>query len=599
MKAFFFLVGVLSLGPVALAQNAPECDLETPPISAKLDFGNSKPEYFFKPIPKCNPEDKRDEVSVIINQANYVVDMKSGQKTRIPGPYDGVPVVDCEFIVSPSPGDFINFFDRDGINSSSQPVFSDGANGGQRLNGVYHSLGVLSQKTNADGSVTKTYRAITDTATTGKQTIMTKDYTMTIRPDGKKVFAENKQPPKPICGNLTGGSLRTPILSKNGRALSAYNIETGTTIIYDVVTQNGTNTCKVRKDMGFATSKMEFSPDGKKVTFAMNSLQTNPAKVDWYQQPLTSDHRMNVAVYDLESDEISNITNDAQGNNYYPSFTDNNTVTWISQDVGNGGVSYSIQRAPISVGQSRKLVDYSSMRECNLNDNHALAALSLGLLWNQMCGQIDSTVQAIGSRWVNLGKENCKSLVENFWNNNKSSIGVSADNFDVGNNGKFMNETTSNYYNQVIRSFSAQDLLKVCGKIKPTAQNNNPVLTATINEVEGKMDEDSDEVTPDQNEAAPGKPYASCTECHNQGEAIPQKPLGPNDQPVASPMPWNNPEKLLDGIQIPQDLRDRFATKKAYLRSLVFTGVMPKSRFLSPEEKEAMLNWIDENVPDR
>jgi hypothetical protein len=583
------------------AQNAPECDLDTPPISARLNFGISRPEYFFKPIPKCNTRDKRDDVSVIIGGANYIVDMKSGQKTRIPGPYDGVPVVDCEFIVSPSPGNYINFFDRDEINKNSMPVFSDGANGGQRLDGVYHSLGVLSQTKNPDGSVTKIYRAITDTATTGRQTIMSKDYTMTIGPDGKKVFAENKQAPTPICGNLTGSILRTPILSKNGRALSAYNVDTGTTIIYDVVTQNGENICKVRKDMGFATSKMEFSPDGKKVTFAMNSLQTNPAKVDWYERPLTTDHRMNVAVYDFEEDEITNITSDVQGNNYYPSFTDNNTVTWISQDFANGGVSYSIQRAPLSAGQSRKWVDYSAMRDCKLDDSHALAALSLGLLWNQMCGKMDSTVQAIGSRWINMGRKDCRKLVKNFWDTNKSSLGVSAENFDSGANGKFMKATTANYYNQVIRSFSSKDLLKVCGGIKSAPQTKKPARTATIiNAADDNQDDgDGDEFYPDEAVSEERKPYGSCTECHTQGEVVSQMPRGPNDELVATSMPWDKPEKLLDGIEIPSDLRDRFATKKAYLRSLVFSGAMPKNRFLPLEEKEALLKWIDDYVPDR
>jgi hypothetical protein len=540
------------------------CDLNEVQLEKKVSLGSKEPEYFFKPVPKHDKKDDRDEVSIIIGGGNYYLDMNDGKTKRIPGPYDGVPTPDGEFIVSPALGDHITFYDREDLKNSSDPVFNDvddPENGA--LYGVYHSLGVLDKKVEDNGDKIIKYRAITDTVTPdnlNENTLRYKDYTFRITADGEKEFIESEGSPKLICSNMADQTLKTPILAKNGRMLSAYSPQTGTTIIYDVVKDsNGDSVCNVKKDLGFATSKMEFSPDGDKVVFAMNSMQTVPSEVDWYSEPPVDTHNMNVFVYDMNSDDLTKMTSKKIGNSYYPSFSnDGETVVWLSQEVDEDwDTQYYVERANINDGQSMKLINMQEVKSCDTKEPFSFENLAIGKLWDAICSPLDTamTTSALMTVPLSMDPKNCEKLVKANWIDFKDNTDPSVKKliFDEGYATKPLNDDEQKFYMDQFLALDEEDLIKTC-------QNLNSA-EAVIKVDDVNMDE-IQEVEVD--------PFLYCTQCHSNPEAD-------------NYIPFREPEKMGPW------------KKKALLH--VMTGNMPKNMPISDETRERIVEKL-RTLPD-
>lgn len=538
------------------------CDLNEVQLDKKVALGNKRPEYFFKPIPKHDKKDKRDEVSIIIGGGNYYLDMENGKTKRIPGPYDGVPTPDGEFIVSPALGDHIIFYDREDLNNNSDPIFNDREDDPKHeaLLGVYHSLGILDKKVEDNGDKLISYRAITDTSTSsgGENTLQYKDYTFRINPEGEKEFIESNDEPKLICSNFQNNTLKTPILAKNGRMLSAYNEETGTTIIYDVKRDsNGNSICDVKKDLGFATSKMEFSPEGDKVVFAMNSLQTVPSEVAWYQEPPTDTHNMNIFVYDMNSDDLTKMTTKKQGNSYYPSFSnDGETVVWLSQEIDeNGEEQYFVERASVDNGFSMKHIKMNEVKSCNTSEPFSFENLAIGKLWGAICSPLDTalTTSALMAVPMSMDPNKCEQLVKANWSDFRDNTNPNVKKliFDEGNNTKPMGEDEQKFYMDSFLALTEEDLIRTCQSLNARGD---------VDKVDNvKIDEEFEEAEVD--------PILYCTQCHSNSN-------GSNYIPFREPEkmgPWKN---------------------KALLH--VMTGNMPKNMEISDETRSKILEKLRE-----
>lgn len=538
------------------------CDLNEVQLDKKVALGNKRPEYFFKPVPRHDKKDKRDEVSIIINQGNFFLDMDNGKTKRIPGPYDGVPTPDGEFIVSPAKGNHITFYDRENLDNDSEPVFDDYDDPeNNALNGVYHSLGVLDKKVEDNGDKIVSYRAITDTSTStpGVNTLQYKDYTFRIGADGKKEFVESAGVPKLICSNFQANVLKTPILAKNGRMLSAYNEDTGTTIIYDVKKDiNGNSVCDVKKDLGFATSKMEFSPDGDKVVFAMNSMQTVPSEVAWYEKPPVDTHNMNVFVYDMNSDDLTKMTTKKQGNSYYPSFSnDGETVVWLSQEIDeDGDEQYYVERAKVNDGFSMKHVSMSEVKSCNTSEPFSFENLAIGKLWDAICSPLDTalTTSALMTVPLSMDPNKCEQLVKANWNDFKSNTNTNVKKliFDEGNETKPMGEDEQKFYMDSFLALSEEDLIKTCQSLNSRGDVDN------VDDIE--IDEEIEEVEVN--------PILYCTQCHSSGSNY---------------IPFDNPEEMGPW------------KKKALLH--VMTGNMPKNMEISDKIRGRIIEKL-RSFPD-
>ena len=553
MKSSLRFLALLTLSSSAFAAGIPaECQMRPEPVEKDVALGGV-PEYFFKPIWKNKPTDSRDEVSVIMSGGNMIMDMKTGQKRSIPGPYDGVPTPDGEFIIVPE----MSFMDRNTIKENSTDILNQ--NESNKMPGVYHSAGVLSSVPGAGGARTVTYRAITDTATTGNSNILYKEYTFRISTSGKKEFVDKNTSPQELCSNL-GNTIKTPIMAKNGRMLSAYNMKTGTSQIFDIVQTGGHSECKLKKDMGFATSKMEFSPDGTKVVFAMNSLQTIPSKVTWYSQPPTDSHNMNIFTLDLVTNDLTRISNQNRGNAYYPSFSsDGKSVVWMSQHFDNDGyaVSYSVKRMPILSGKKMKAVDFSKVRGCDLTSPDVVKLFALGKLWESVCSQASDkmTLTGLGTISLALTPENCTKLVKNNWNAFKADTNARARDYvvaDISSSGEFSDADSAKYM-KMFTNLTQEQVLSTCAGAAPAATAAARVNAATTAAATA--------------ERGPAHPSDSCTQCHRPGGEAPN-------------IPFNDPSKLGPW------------KKKMLLQ--VMTGNMPKNQTLKPEDREKLIKYLRE-----
>lgn len=538
-----------------------DCQLNIAPLEKNVDLNGNDPDYFFKPIPEQGPTDKRDDVSLILGGGNYVMNMKTGKLDQIPGPYDGVPTPDGEFIVSPANGGHITFFDRNGLNMKSKDVYDDASSKEETLNGVYHSLGVLNREDRADGSKTITYRAITDTITTSgesetRNTMEFKEYTFEISATGEKKLTGTNGAPQLLCSNYPKHMMKTPIISKDGKMLSVYNMETGTSIIYDIVkNKDGKSECKTKKDMGFAASKMEFSPDGKKVVFAMNSLSTTPSKVDWYEVPDTNTHNMNVYTYDFKSDDLNKVSSQPSGNAYYPSFSNNgDSVVYMAQEAGDKGMKYGVKRIALKDSPSMKNVDFSQMRECKLTDDTTISMLAIGKLWEGVCSNLksDMTVSALATLPLSLSKASCEKLVQGYWKTYTSGVDLAGSKLvmDVGtdNNKSALSGSDNSFYINKLMALDVEKLTQTCQTLKgETAKKQPKVVLANTAEPIKKAN-----------------PVQSCTQCHSSGERY---------------IPFDKPEELGPW------------KKKMLLH--VFTGNMPKNMNLAPKERTELIEYLE------
>lgn len=513
------------------------------------------PEFFFKPIPLEGENDPRREVSVIMDGSNWTIDMKNPEKVvQIPGPYDGVPSPDGRFLVMPGSSGGLEFFDRNNLDRTNpRKVLDDQTNGSAMLAGVYHSVGVL-DKRGGDAS----YRVITDQLTTRGQIPMGnlyyKDY-QTHTVDGAISFEQNSHPSRPLCTNMTDRFFKLPMLSKDGRQLAAYDVESGTTKIFSIAQVNGESVCNQTRDLGFAAGKVEFSPDGKKITFAMDSHPTDPQAVEWYATPPETKN-FNVYVADLENETMSRVSLNNKGNSYYPSFWYDGSVIYLNQEGSErGGTEYSLVRTRFANAPSIPLPRLANLN-CSEPSKDFLALTALGSLWSDMCLNLTKPVTMTGLAMQPLALDNkrCREMVTENWERfTRGSSGrtilsrLQAD--DRNNDVDVMRARMYQGY----LSLSQEDLLRACPDVKTNTGGNTLVA--------GKV-----ETQVDQNE----NPMTLCQQCHTAAAG-------------SRAFDFSNPTSL--------------APHKAKMLTHVMTGFMPRNTPISKERRDRILEWIQKNVP--
>ncbi len=512
----------------------------------ELDF---TPDYFFKPIPRQGPQDNRNEVSIIGPSGNLVLDMNTGDYRAVPGPYDAVPTPDGQIIITPG----LNFYDRDNLSTNSTPLLADG-NRPAGLQGVYHSAGVLPGVQTPN----RNYRVITDTLTTGDtsmNTLMFKDFRSTVA-GGSPNMGSNDQAPKPLCSNLGDAPYKLPMLSKDGQQLAAYDVEAGTTKIFRIVTApNGGTRCEMTRDLGFATGKVEFSPDGKKITFASDTNDTNPGGVTWYEQPSLNSQNFQVYVVDLEEDTVQRISNQTRGNSYYPSFTHDNSVVFLEQMPDS---TYNVVRAPIESAPAVRLATADSINStsCANIDDDFVAAVALGSLWTEVCQGSQApakSLQGLAFTPLSLDGDQCRQLVQQRWPAYQQQLRASQQALPsiTPDLQSARGEVLSAYYQRFV-GLSQSALEAVCpeGAAGP-GPGANVVTAKGVGEF-----------------AVQTNPLIMCLQCHATG---------------GNQFDFANPENLSE--------------EKDRIFSAVASEHMPLGVEMKPEERAAMLEYIRTAIP--
>jgi mono/diheme cytochrome c family protein len=543
-------MSLLLLGnPAMAADEVPAvCAIERDTAQARVEL-DFTPDYFFKPIPQQGPSDTRRDVSVISPSGNVVMNMNDGSYRSAPGPFDAVPTPDGQVIITPG----LNFYDRDGVSSGNpRLLLADGtSNGANSLRGVYHSSGVLPGSTPPN----RNYRVITDTLTEQNQsmnTLMYKDFSTRMGPDGPK-FGDNPQPSKPLCPNLGDAPYKLPMLSKDGRQLAAFDVTSGTTKIFDVVQSGGQSRCNLKRDLGFATGKVEFSPDGSKITFAADTYPTDPEEVHWYGQPAASKN-FQVYVVDMEEDSIQRISNQPVGNSYYPSFWGNDTVAYMEQSP-NG--QYSIVQAPVSETAAVQLASSEGINgNCAALAPEFVAATALGSLWTRVCEGTqarEKTLQGLAFTPLSLDGDDCRALVREQWPQYQAQLRASQSAMPrIRADFQSAPPDLLNSYYQRFVGLSESDLAAAC------PQGADERGGATV--VSANTDQQVEAMNP---------LVRSCSQCH-----------GPGSNRFFD---FANPRSLAAN-------RDR-------ILEAVESEYMPMGTDLKPTERAAILDYIRSNIP--
>ncbi len=354
------------------------------------------PSFFFRAYPiseaiayiRAGSEDTRYR-----GLSNYRVDMNEPddhvREMMITGFLDPVPTPDEKWMIRPMTMwgggiafDSIEFERRQAAarasdrtsNAVREPLFVD-----RTLDGVYPSTALL----RSSGGV-RTYRVIVEqrAASSG---LFFRDYRATDRP-GTTPAISPVGTAKRLCANLSpaDGDLPfyTPMLSKDGKRLSASDRKTRTTKIYDV---DEDGSCRERLDLGMPTGKADFSFDGRRIAFHVDEHHHEPtAFFSGVADRLAKD----VVVVDLretgdrlEAASIRRLTTARRlgDGSYYPSFRADGSIVYLQQE---GDYFRFVLVDPDQAPR----VPFTRVSGCDPISTRDFAALAaLGALWSVTC----------------------------------------------------------------------------------------------------------------------------------------------------------------------------------------------------------------------
>ncbi|MFZ4713815.1 MAG: hypothetical protein ACOYL6_08900 [Bacteriovoracaceae bacterium] len=464
------------------------------------------PSYFFKPHPTDN------KVSYIGYLQNKLIG-NDGIAKNIPGKVDGVFSPDGALYSTPT----IN-----GLAFYEYPSFKllllD-----EKSRGDYQSIGVLGK-----ASSVITYRTITSQ---GMRDYIYSTTTKKITAIGNKVSK--------YCSNL---NITTPMLSGNGQFLAYLDKRSKTTKIARI---NKDSTCEVVLDLGYATGKVSFSPDMKKIAFHVDKQSNGNSDVQIYFSGVNGDVTKDVYAIDLNWEDpdvpkakfISKITTTVTANtgNYYPAFKANGNLVYVNKDE-QGNYAFVEVNPEEAIRLSLDYIDDINEHtksfwgfDCDIKTTEKLI---FGLIWAEAC-KITKKLQDKDYLLfsINVDNSNCTKLINEYFD----KVMMKLQNYKV----KF---SVNSGFDEVTKA----SLLKAC----PSVSNDHYQLNKTVKLAAPKT----------------GKEiiFASCAACH-----------------FGSPfIDFNN----LTAVQ----------RKKALEK--VGNGSMPKGNALSTKDKETLIKYLTDLV---
>lgn len=390
-----------------------------------------KPFYFFRAFPISN---KIAYSAMMPNSPagndnygeNFILDLNTGKKQRIPGSVDAVPTPDEKWILTPmGSGGPLQFYRNDsGLSKDSQPAYMDG-----ELSGAYQSVGTLPS---TDPKMT-VYRILIQNPTAGLKMKDVSATSNTVTGIGRA---------KSVCGNIKD-SLKLPILSKDGSRISVFDEDgkPASTRIYKI--DPATFNCELEHDFGFGTGKVDFSYDGNQVAFHAFGMKESGK---WMRYP-DSGVMGNSYVMDLKTKEIKKITQYTDTNALYPAFTKKGEIAVRMSDGEKTRVLKIDPRVdPVKMSSANFASDGTCKNPTPENDR----ILALGSLFQFLCLNNAEGVFAYRapSHFLTLDQASCKKLAA-LWEANKNALASKA------------NKNDAALY-QRLATLSATDILSAC-----------------------------------------------------------------------------------------------------------------------------------------
>jgi hypothetical protein len=373
-------------------------------------------------------------VAYASHNLNYLYDLTTGARVRIPDQSDAVATPDGRFMTVPShytSTRTVNFYDlptllqrleRGEDAADVRPVFEH--RDPDVADVYYQSVGVVSRRSQGQEEIT-VYRMMFSGARHPEPPgFRVVDYEVRRRPGGSTTVTPSS--PMKLCPEIVR-DMATPFISKDGRYVAAHDgsdpNRPATLKIFEITGVDPvrrTTTCEQRLDFGFAAGKADFSYDGSKLTFHISKHDYLTVFVDGgIRTPVITD----VVVVDLVRDARGNLTgygglarvttSQTEGvGSYFPAF------------LPDGHLFYIFNEAPKnSEGAKRykfKVVDADAdLRTANLFavPRQRERAAAIGELWRSTCAPSMQPFKEREAEWsfLSLTRERCVQLVEARW----------------------------------------------------------------------------------------------------------------------------------------------------------------------------------------
>lgn len=421
-------------GPAATADY---CSVET--AGARVELTRPAPgeapiddvNWFARPVP--NPDGRRI-VAYASHNLNYLYDLTTGMRVRIPDQSDAVATPDGRLMTVPShytATRTVNFYDlptllarleRGQDAADVAPLF---AHRDPDLEDVYYqSLGIVSTRAQGEEEVT-VYRMMFSGARHPQPPgFRIVDYE--VRRRGAKPPAISASAPMRLCPQIVK-DMATPFISKDGRYVAAHDDSRPgrppSLKIFEITgvdPAGRTTSCAERVDFGFAAGKADFSFDGSQLAFHISKHDYLTVFIDGgIRAPAITD----VVVADLRRDaagsligygEISRVTtSQTEGlGSYFPAYFPDGRLFYIKNEVAKnaeGAKRYRFQVVDPGA-ETRSANLFASPRTRQL-------AATIGELWRETCAPAMTPFKEGEAEWsfLSLTPERCARLVDAKW----------------------------------------------------------------------------------------------------------------------------------------------------------------------------------------
>lgn len=355
------------------------------------------PGYFFKVHPDGNL------ISFIESDHNTMIDLTTGKEYATMGGIDPVWSPDGKFMTHPGGQneemENLQFYHgEDIIKKTLEGKPQEAKAFSSKLQGVYQSIGVLPDNK---------YNIITD-----HDGISMAEYKFSER--GPEQTSAIKKP----CGNIQNLPTNIPMLSKDGRYLSAFGGSPATTKIYKLNDGN----CELALDLGFGTGKVSFNNDSSQISFHIDQFSEFESG---YFSGVGKDKIKNVIVMNLEEQgnklvpsEWAMASHNVKAGNggYYPDFDKHGNVYYM-EDIDNN--FQFVKVAPESL-------EFRPFEEGLFNGQICLDKTPTDILskmWMDACSKSSALpLSNFRSLVMAIDPIECKKMVNDFW---LPSLGVS------------------------------------------------------------------------------------------------------------------------------------------------------------------------------
>lgn len=385
--------------------------------------------WFARPVP--NPQGHWI-IGFASHNLNYLYDLTTGRRIRIPDRSDAVATPDGRYMTVPShytATNTINFYDlpvlldrlNDGRSAADvSPVF---AHADADVHDVfYQSVGVVSSQRSGETDTTVYRMMFSGSRQPAPPGFRIVDYTFIRTPRGVTVRAS---PAMRLCPQIVN-DMATPFISKDGRYVVAHDgDQTGTASlkifeIADLHPASQTTGCRQVVDFGFVAGKADFSFDNSKLTFHVATHDYLAAFIDGgLRTPIMTD----VIVIDLTRDSDGAInghgglarvtTTGTEGvGSYFPAFFPDGRVFYVFNEVPkNSAEPKRFKFKVVDPGAERQATTFLS------RPDQQEAAAAIGELWRATCAPDLAPIKPHEAAWYfsSLSPAQCRQLVEARW----------------------------------------------------------------------------------------------------------------------------------------------------------------------------------------